>query len=104
PALSPPSHGVTRGEMAHLILSRPQKPLRLTVVPMKGWKRGMLWTDTGRPWVSMAPNLRTPEAVLVYPALGLLEATNVSEGRGTDQPFLLFGAPWLVQAKLAVHA
>jgi uncharacterized protein YbbC (DUF1343 family) len=48
----------------------------------------------------MAPNLRSPEAVLVYPALGLLEATNVSEGRGTDQPFLLFGAPWLDGGKL----
>jgi uncharacterized protein YbbC (DUF1343 family) len=67
---------------------------------MKGWKRGMTWTDTGRPWPSIAPNLRSPEAALVYPGLGLLEATNVSEGRGTDQPFLLFGAPWLESGKL----
>jgi uncharacterized protein YbbC (DUF1343 family) len=100
-APGPLVHGLTTGEMAQLIRARLKTPLRLTVVPMKGWKRGMSWADTGRPWVSMAPNLRTPEAALVYPALGLLEATNVSEGRGTDQPFLLFGAPWLDPAKLS---
>ncbi len=94
-APGPLVHGLTTGEMAQLIRSHLSRPLRLTVVPMKGWKRSMSWKDTGRPWVSMAPNLRSPEAVLDYPALGLLEATNVSEGRGTDLPFLLFGAPWL---------
>jgi uncharacterized protein YbbC (DUF1343 family) len=99
-APGPLVHGLTTGEMAQLIRSRLGKPLRLTVVPMKGWKRGMTWTDTGRPWPSIAPNLRSPEAALVYPGLGLLEATNASEGRGTDQPFLLFGAPWLEPGKL----
>jgi uncharacterized protein YbbC (DUF1343 family) len=99
-APGPLVHGLTTGEMAQLIRSRLGKPLRLTVVPMKGWKRGMTWTDTGRPWPSIAPNLRSPEAALVYPGLGLLEATNVSEGRGTDQPFLLFGAPWMENGKL----
>jgi uncharacterized protein YbbC (DUF1343 family) len=99
-APGPLVHGLTTGEMAQLIRSRLGKPLRLTVVPMKGWKRDMTWTDTGRPWPSIAPNLRSPEAALVYPGLGLLEATNVSEGRGTEQPFLLFGAPWLPSGKL----
>ena len=99
-APAPLVHGLTTGEMAQLIRSGLGKPLRLTVVPMKGWKRSMTWTDTGRPWASIAPNLRTPEAALAYPGLGLLEATNVSEGRGTDQPFLLFGAPWLDDGKL----
>jgi uncharacterized protein YbbC (DUF1343 family) len=100
-APGPLVHGLTAGEMAQLIRSRLDKPLRLTVVPMKGWKRGMSWTDTGRPWPSIAPNLRSPQAALAYPALGLLEATNVSEGRGTDQPFLLFGAPWIDTGRLA---
>jgi len=99
-APGPLVHGLTTGEMAQLVRSRLAKPLRLTVVPMKGWKRTMTWTDTGRPWPSIAPNLRSPEAALVYPGLGLLEATNVSEGRGTDQPFLLFGAPWLEAGRL----
>jgi uncharacterized protein YbbC (DUF1343 family) len=100
-APGPLVHGLTTGEMAQLIRSRLDKPLRLTVVAMKGWKRDMMWGETGRPWPSIAPNLRGPEAVLTYPALGLLEATNVSEGRGTELPFLLFGAPWLDAARLS---
>jgi uncharacterized protein YbbC (DUF1343 family) len=55
----------------------------------------MTWNDTGLPWVPPSPNLRTAEAALAYPATCLLEATNLSEGRGTEAPFLLFGAPWL---------
>ena len=55
----------------------------------------MTWSDTGRAWVPPSPNLRTPEAAIAYPGTALLEGTNVSEGRGTDAPFLLIGAPWL---------
>jgi uncharacterized protein YbbC (DUF1343 family) len=62
---------------------------------MTGWRRSMTWVDTGRSWVAPSPNLRTAEAALVYPGTCLLEATNVTEGRGTEAPFLLFGAPWL---------
>ena len=61
----------------------------------------MTWADTGRPWVPPSPNLRTAEAALAYPGARLLEATNVSEGRGTEAPFLLFGAPWLKPDELA---
>ena len=70
-------------------------PRRLTVVPMAGWKRAMTWADTGRAWVPPSPNLRTAEAALAYPGTCLLEATNVTEGRGTEAPFLLVGAPWV---------
>ena len=62
---------------------------------MTGWRRSMNWTDTGRNWVAPSPNLRSPAAALAYPGVALLEATNVSEGRGTESPFLVFGAPWL---------
>jgi uncharacterized protein YbbC (DUF1343 family) len=55
----------------------------------------MLWRDTGRAWVAPSPNLRSAEAALAYPGICLLEATNVSEGRGTESPFLTIGAPWL---------
>jgi len=94
-APGPLVHGLTVGEMARLANSRLKQKANLTVVPMKGWKRSMIWEDTGRAWVAPSPNLRTAEAALVYPGTCLLEATNVSEGRGTDAPFLLFGAPWL---------
>jgi uncharacterized protein YbbC (DUF1343 family) len=71
------------------------RPARLSVIAMTGWRRSMTWADTGRAWVPPSPNLRSAEAALVYPGVALLEATNVSEGRGSDAPFLLFGAPWL---------
>jgi uncharacterized protein YbbC (DUF1343 family) len=55
----------------------------------------MTWEDTGRTWVPPSPNLRSAEAALAYPGTCLLEATSATEGRGTEAPFLLIGAPWL---------
>jgi len=94
-APGPLVHGLTAGEMAQFVNSSRAQPAKLTVVPMKGWKRSMSWADTGRTWVAPSPNLRSAEAALVYPGTALLEGTSVSEGRGTDTPFLLVGAPWL---------
>lgn len=94
-APGPLVHGLTAGEMARLVNERRAKKAKLKVVAMKGWSRSMVWADTRRTWVSPSPNLRSPEAALAYPGVALLEATNVSEGRGTEEPFLLLGAPWL---------
>jgi uncharacterized protein YbbC (DUF1343 family) len=88
-------HGMTVGEMARFVNAGREKPAKLTVVPLRGWKRTMTWSDTGRAWVPPSPNLRTPEAAIAYPGTALVEGTNVSEGRGSDAPFLLIGAPWL---------
>jgi uncharacterized protein YbbC (DUF1343 family) len=94
-APGPLVHGMTVGEMARLVNATRAKPAKLTVVPLRGWKRTMTWSDTGRAWIPPSPNLRTPEAAIAYPGTALVEGTNVSEGRGTDAPFLLIGAPWL---------
>jgi len=94
-APGPLVHGLTLGEMARLANARSRRPARLRVVPLEGWRRSMLWRDTGRRWVAPSPNLRSAEAALAYPGTCLLEATNVSEGRGAEAPFLLLGAPWL---------
>ncbi len=96
-------HGMTAGEMARFVNATRSKPVKLTVVPMRGWRRTMTWSDTGRPWVPPSPNLRTPEAAIAYPGTALLEGTSVSEGRGTDAPFLLIGAPF-VKPELLVPA
>jgi uncharacterized protein YbbC (DUF1343 family) len=88
-------HGMTAGEMARFVNATREKPVKLTVVPMRGWRRTMTWSDTGRPWIPPSPNLRTPEAAIAYPGTALVEGTSASEGRGTDAPFLLVGAPWL---------
>jgi uncharacterized protein YbbC (DUF1343 family)/CubicO group peptidase (beta-lactamase class C family) len=103
-APGPLVHGLTLGEMATYVNAHLERPARLTVVPMEGWTRSMTWSDTGRPWVPPSPNLRTAEAALAYPGTALLEATNVSEGRGTEAPFLLLGAPWLDVSGVAVTA
>jgi uncharacterized protein YbbC (DUF1343 family) len=71
------------------------------VVPMSGWTRGMLFDETALPWVAPSPNLPTPTAALVYPGQVLWEGTNVSEGRGTTQPFELFGAPYFSPPAIA---
>ena len=69
-------HGLTLGELARLANARRERPTRLTVVAMRGWTRAMLWDDTGRPWPTPSPNLRSAEAALAYPGTCLLEATN----------------------------
>jgi len=101
-APGPLVHGLTMGEMARYVNSTLAKPARLKVVAMKGWRRNMTWVDTGLTWVPPSPNLRSPSAALAYPGVGLLEATNVSEGRGTKTPFLVLGAPWLDPSKIWV--
>ena len=103
-APGPLVHGMTTGEMARFVNAARAKPVKLTVVAMKGWTRGMTWADTGRRWMAPSPNLRDAEAALAYPGVALLSATNVSEGRGTDTPFLLLGAPWVKAAELATAA
>jgi uncharacterized protein YbbC (DUF1343 family) len=100
-APGPLVHGLTLGELARHANAARARPARLTVVPMRGWRRSMTWRDTGREWVAPSPNLRTADAALAYPGVALLEATNVSEGRGTPSPFLLLGAPWIDGGRLA---
>ena len=103
-APGPLVHGLTLGEMARIADGTRGKPGRVSVVPMRGWSRGMTWADTGRPWVNPSPNLRSAEAAIAYPGTCLLEATNASEGRGTEAPFLLVGAPWMKPEAVAREA
>lgn len=66
----------------------------LTVVPMAGWHRSTDQRTTGLPWVAPSPNMPTLDTTMVYPGQVLLEGTNLSEGRGTTQPFEICGAPY----------
>jgi uncharacterized protein YbbC (DUF1343 family) len=96
----PMRHGLTIGELAILFNDYFEIGCNLEVIAMNGWNRGMLFADTGLPWVAPSPNLPTPVSALVYPGQVLWEATNVSEGRGTTQPFELFGAPYIDVQKI----
>jgi uncharacterized protein YbbC (DUF1343 family) len=96
----PMRHGLTIGELALLFNDHFGIGAQLSVMPMGGWHRRMLFEDTGLPWIPPSPNLPTPTSALIYPGQVLLEGTNLSEGRGTTQPFEIFGAPFLDTARL----
>ncbi len=96
----PMRHGLTLGELAHLIVQEAKLDCDLKVISMQGWQRSYLFADTGLPWIYPSPNMPTWETSLLYPGMVLLEGTNISEGRGTSLPFQLFGAPFLRQADL----
>jgi uncharacterized protein YbbC (DUF1343 family) len=58
----------------------------------------MWYDETGLPWRKPSPNLLTLNSLLAYVGTCLFESVNVSEGRGTDNPFETIGAPWLDNA------
>ncbi|HEV8344656.1 MAG TPA: DUF1343 domain-containing protein [Candidatus Binatia bacterium] len=88
-------HGMTSGELALLINKEFHIQCRLEVVAMQGWRRSMWFDRTGLPWVNPSPNMPTLETATVYPGGCLIEATNLSEGRGTTRPFEFIGAPYV---------
>ncbi|WP_433962983.1 exo-beta-N-acetylmuramidase NamZ family protein [Peribacillus frigoritolerans] len=97
----PLKHGMTVGELATLFNKEFRIGADLKVIKMKGWKRDMDYDDTGLPFVLPSPNMPTVSTTFVYPATGLIEGTNVSEGRGTTKPFELIGAPYINSDELA---
>jgi uncharacterized protein YbbC (DUF1343 family) len=99
----PVVHGMTVGELAEMYNAERKIGCDLTVVKMTGWKRSMWYDETGLRWVNPSPNMRSLTEATLYPAVGLLEATNLSVGRGTDTPFELFGAPWVKERELAAR-
>jgi uncharacterized protein YbbC (DUF1343 family) len=97
----PIRHGMTVGELARLFNDERGTGATLTVIPVRGWKREQWFDETGLPWVNPSPNIRSLTAATLYPAVGLLEAANVSVGRGTELPFEVLGAPWINGEALA---
>ncbi|HET7710332.1 MAG TPA: DUF1343 domain-containing protein [Thermoanaerobaculia bacterium] len=95
----PVRHGMTIGELARMFNA--EIGCRLTVIPMQGWRREMWWDETGLPWIFPSPNMPALETATVYPGMCLIEATTLSEGRGTTKPFELFGAPGIDPFQLA---
>ena len=93
-------HGMTLGELARMYNGEYKIGADLTVVPVQGWTRSMWRDQTDLPWVNPSPNIRTLDAAISYPGTVFFEATNISEGRGTDAPFEQIGAPWLDNVKL----
>lgn len=95
PYALPMRHGLTMAEMAQLFNSVFALECDLHLVAMKGWRRSMIWQQTGLRWMMPSPNMPLPETAQVYPGQVLWEGTNVSEGRGSCRPFEMFGAPFV---------
>ena len=100
-------YGLTVGELAQLIneegLNRGQlgnqapSKCRLTVVPMEGWTRDMLYEDTGLPWVLPSPNIPFKDSPLYYVSSGICGELYgfLNIGVGYTLPFQVFGATWI---------
>lgn len=105
-------YGLTPGEVALLInsegLNRGQKgdqtpaKCKITVIPMEGWTRDMVYEDTGLPWVLPSPNIPFKESPMYYAASGVCGELYgfMNIGVGYTLPFQVFGATWLDPVKL----
>ncbi|MFZ1768246.1 MAG: DUF1343 domain-containing protein [Caldilinea sp.] len=98
----PIRHGMTLGELAHLINAEQEVGADLIVLPMDGWQRSQWFDETGLPWAPTSPGMPHLITATVYPGMCFIEGTNLSEGRGTALPFEIIGAPWLDGYRLAV--
>jgi uncharacterized protein YbbC (DUF1343 family) len=100
----PSTYGLTAGELALAILGEGWmtglSELDLTVVEMDGWRRSDRWPDTGIEWVAPSPGLPNYASAAAYPGTVLFEATSISYGTGTREPFAVIGAPWADGAEL----
>jgi len=96
----PMRHGMTPGELARMHRSRAGLDVDLSVVPADGWRRSMVFSETGLPWIPPSPNMPTVRTALHYPGTCLFEGTSLSVGRGTARPFEQVGAPWMDGSEL----
>ena len=94
----PIRHSCTLGELANYFSNKKVNGLDLKIVPVKNWDRGRIAND----FYPTSPAIRNISTALVYPGMGLLEGINVNEGRGTDKPFIQFGAPWINAEELHI--
>ena len=93
----PVRNGMTVAELAqYMLVEHPGacagNAAKLDLVELQNWHRSEFFDQTGVPWVNPSPNLRNVEEATLYPGLGMLDATNISVGRGTATPFDVFGA------------
>ena len=84
-------HAMTVGELAKLYNTQFAIGANLRVIPMQGWKRSMVWSDTGLVWVQTSPNIPHWETAMVYPSTGLISSIGVNEGLSFTKPFELAG-------------
>ncbi len=101
PFAIPVRYGLTIGEALRWINRDLKADLR--VIPLRDWRRALLFGETGLRWVSPSPNMPHAKTTLLYSGTGLIEGTNVSEGRGTTLPFEQIGAPFIHAESLSAY-
>jgi uncharacterized protein YbbC (DUF1343 family)/CubicO group peptidase (beta-lactamase class C family) len=99
----PVRHGMTMGELAKMFNAENKIGANLTVVPMKDWQRGDWFDSTNLTWIDPSPNMRSLNAAMLYPGIGMLEYAKISVGRGTDTPFEHVGADFIGGRELAAY-
>ena len=92
----PIRHSCTLGELANYFSNKKVNGLDLRIIKMKNWDRDQFTNE----FYPTSPAIQNISTALVYPGMGLLEGINVNEGRGSDKPFMQFGAPWINAEKL----
>jgi uncharacterized protein YbbC (DUF1343 family) len=98
----PIRYGLTCGELAAMMKGEGWVPAQvdLIIVPMEGWKRYYFWQEMGYPWIPTSPNIPSADSAVAYPGTCLLGGIILNQGLGTQEPFLIFGAPWMDTAKV----
>ncbi len=94
-------YNMTLGEAARFYRAGYARDVHLAVVPLKNYRRDLLYNETMLPWVPPSPNLPTYESAVVYSSIVMIEGVNLSVGRGTTKPFEYIGAPWIEPRELA---
>ena len=101
----PIRHGLTIGELAIMANEmgwiKDLKRANLTIIPMANWKRSYWLDQSEHPWINPHPSIKSIRTNLSFSGFGLLEGTNLNDGKGTDKPYLIAGAPWLSGYHLA---
>lgn len=97
----PIRHSCTLGELALYFNAERNIVCDLEVIKCEGWNREQFQPHWEIPFVPTSPAIQDFQSMLTYPGLCLLEATNISEGRGTDHAFCIAGAPWINGQSLA---
>lgn len=91
----PIRHSCTLGELATYFSATGKMNIDLSVIQLTGWERGCLPSENNYLFTPTSPAISTIETALCYPGMGLMEGVNVNEGRGSNNPFSIFGAPWI---------
>jgi uncharacterized protein YbbC (DUF1343 family) len=99
----PVRHGMTMGELAKMFNAENKIGANLTVIPMQDWQRGDWFDSTNLTWIDPSPNMRSLNAAMLYPGIGMLEYSKISVGRGTDSPFEHVGADFIGGRELAAY-